>query len=77
MSNRIDAAVPLDDPFHPAITPSSVQNMKLDGFPAATVNAPVFDENELKITPLTGPMFPAPPAFGIVTTSAVIAPVPS
>jgi hypothetical protein len=59
LSNRMEALVPLADPFQPAMTPSSVQNIKLAGLPVATAKALVLDPNELKITPVTGPALPA------------------
>jgi hypothetical protein len=75
LSKRIDALVPLT-PFHPEMTPSSEQKMKLAGFPAWTSKAFALEANVLKITPVTGPAVAAFPACGIVTTSGITAPVP-
>src|SRR5580704_17817620 len=73
----MDALDPLTASFHPEMTPSSEQNMKSAGLPGCTSNPFAFEAKVLKITPVTGPAVRAFPAWGIVTTSGLAAPVPS
>src|SRR5579863_3336495 len=72
----MDALDPLTVSFHPEMTPSSEQNLKSAGLPGCTSNAFAFEAKVLKVTPVTGPASPAFPAWGIVTTSGIDAPVP-
>src|SRR5581483_2900681 len=74
LSARMIALFGFTDEFQPEMTPSSEQNMNVAALPVATLNALEF---VLIITPVTGAVVVAPPAAGIVTTSAIAFPVPS